>query len=49
MAKLYQSFKWLHRKYVIEKLSEKEIARLASTTQVTVNRYLREFGLKKNR
>ena len=39
----------MHRKYVIEKLSEEEIAKLAGTTQVTVNRWLRHFNLKRER
>jgi hypothetical protein len=48
-VKLYQSRAWLRRKWEVEKLSEGEIAKLAGTTQVTVNRYLRHFGLKKER
>lgn len=47
--KLYKSKSWLTRKYLVDKLSEEEIAKLANTTQVTINRYLREFGLKKDR
>jgi len=47
--KLYQSRKWLTKKYVHDKLSEKEIAQLAGTTQVTINRYLRKFNLKRER
>lgn len=47
--KLYQSEKWLFRKYHIERLSEAEIAKLANTTPMTINRYLRKFGLKKDR
>lgn len=49
LLKLYKSKAWLRRKYLVEKLSEPEIARLAGTTQVTINRYLREYGLKKER
>lgn len=48
-VKLYASYAWLKRKWEVEKLSEKEIAELAGTTQVTINRYLRQFGLKKDR
>ena len=47
--KLYQSKKWLFQKYHVERLSETEIAKLAGTTQVTINRYLRQFGLKRER
>lgn len=49
MTKLYQSKKWLTKKFVHDKLSEKEIAELAGTTQVTINRYLRKFGLKREK
>lgn len=47
--KLYTSYAWLRKKYVVDKLSESEIAELAGTTQVTINRYLHQFGLKKKR
>lgn len=47
--KLYQSKKWLFKKYHVEKLSEFQIAELAGTTQVTINRYLRKFGLKREK
>lgn len=49
MSKVYQSEKWLRRKYETEKLSEAEIAKLAGTTVMTINRYLRQFGIKKKR
>lgn len=45
--KLYQSKNWLTRKYVTEGLTETEIAALCGATQVTINRYLRKFGLRK--
>jgi len=48
-VKLYQSEAWLRRKYVVEHKSEKEIAKLAGTTVMTINRYLRQFGFKKER
>ena len=44
-VKLYESKRWLHKKYVIERLTEQEIARLAGTTQVTINRWLKKHGL----
>lgn len=48
-VKLYASEAWLRRKYLVEKLTETEIAELAGTTQVTINTYLKKFGLKKDR
>ena len=48
-TKLYTSYRWLHRKYVIEKKTEQEIAAEAGTTQVTINRWLAKHGLKKDR
>lgn len=48
-VKLYTSKRWLHKKYVIERLTEQEIADLAGTTQVTINTWLRKHGLKKER
>lgn len=47
--KLYTSYAWLRRKWLVEKLTEQEIADLAGTTQVTINRYLKQFGLRKER
>lgn len=49
VIKLYQSYAWLRRKYVVEKLTEQEIATQAGTTQATINRYLAQYGLKKKR
>lgn len=48
-VKLYQSKNWLRRKYLVEKLTEQEIADLAGTSQVTINTYLKKFGLKVKR
>lgn len=45
--KIYQSEKWLRKKYVVEEKSEEEIAALCGVTQVTINRYLRKFKLKR--
>jgi DNA-directed RNA polymerase specialized sigma subunit len=45
--KLYQSEKWLRKKYIVEGLTETEIAELCNVTQVTINRQLRKFGLRK--
>lgn len=45
--KLYTSYAWMRRKYYVEKLSEEEIAKLAGTTQVTINTWLKKHGLRK--
>lgn len=47
--KFYMSAAWLTRKYNHERLSEKEIAELCGVSQVTINRYLHQFGLKRER
>ena len=47
--KLYTSFAWMRKKYVVEKKTEQEIAELAGTTQATINRWLEKHGLKKKR
>lgn len=44
--KLYTSKSWLHRKYVLEKKTEQEIANEAGTSQATIHRWLVTFGLK---
>lgn len=48
-AKLYTSKNWLYKRYVVERLTEAEIAKLADTTQVTIHRWLEKFELKKKR
>lgn len=48
-VKLYTSYAWMRKKYVVERLTEQEIANLAGTTQVTINRWLEKHGLKKKR
>jgi hypothetical protein len=45
--KLYTSKKWLHKKYIIERLTEEEIAKMANTSQATINRWLKLHGLKR--
>lgn len=47
--KLYTSYQWMHKKYVVERLKEQEIAKLAGTTQATINNWLNKHGLKKRR
>lgn len=44
--KLYQSKTWLHKKYVVDKLTEQEIANICGTSQVTINRWLHKHKLK---
>lgn len=48
-VKLYESFNWMRRKYVVERKTEQEIAAEAGTTQATINRWLTKHGLKKKR
>jgi DNA-binding MurR/RpiR family transcriptional regulator len=47
--KLYESFLWLRKKYVVERLTEEQIAELAGTSQATINRWLVKHNLKKKR
>lgn len=47
--KLYTSYAWMRKKYWEERLTEDEIAKLAGTTQVTINTWLKKHGLKKKR
>lgn len=44
--KLWTSRAWMRKKYVVEKLTETEIAELAGTNQSTINRWLRRHKLK---
>lgn len=48
-VKLWTSYEWMHRRYVVDKLTEAEIAQLANTTQATINNWLHKHGLKKKR
>jgi hypothetical protein len=45
--KVYTSRAWLRRKFLVERLTETEIAELAGTSQVTINKWLRFHGLRK--
>lgn len=49
MSKLYESFNWMRKKYVVDRLTEQEIALAAGTTQATINRWLVKHNLKKKR
>lgn len=48
-VKIYESKRWMHKKYVIERKTEEEIAELAGSTQATIHRWLVKHGLKKRR
>jgi hypothetical protein len=47
--KLYTSEAWLRRRYVTEKKTAAEIAKICGTTEMTIDRYLDKFGLKRGR
>jgi transposase len=44
---VYKSRRWMHKRYVIDKMTEEEIAKLAGTNQSTINRWLRRLELKR--
>lgn len=44
-AKLYKSRRWLFKKFVVERLSQEEIAELAGTSQATIARWLEKHEL----
>lgn len=46
-VKLWTSYDWMRRKYLHERLTETEIAKLAGTSQVTINAWLKRHGLRK--
>jgi hypothetical protein len=45
-VKLWTSYRWMRKKYVVERLSEEEIAVLANTNQSTINRWLKKHELR---
>lgn len=47
--KLHTSKKWLYRKYVIERMTEQQIAAEAGTDQATINRWLHRHELKRKK
>jgi DNA-binding MurR/RpiR family transcriptional regulator len=49
MIKFYKSKDWLYRKYVSERMSPVDIAELAGVSEMTIHRYLNQFGLKRRR
>lgn len=46
-VKLYDSRNWLRKKYLDDKLSDEEIAKLAGTTSRTIRTKIKQFGLKR--
>ncbi len=47
--KIYDSKAWLTRRYVVDKMTEEEIAKAAGTSQPTIHRALIKYNLKKKR
>ena len=47
--KLYTSRRWLYKKYVVERLTEQEIASLAGTTQATINNWIKRHELNRKK
>lgn len=47
--RLWTSKRWMYRKYVTERLTEQEIAKLAGTSQVTIHKWLHKHGLKRDK
>jgi transposase len=45
--KLYTSRAWLYKRYVVDRLTEEEIAKLANTTQATINRWIEKHNIKR--
>jgi len=43
--KLYQSKKWLTKRYLVDRMSIEQIAKECNTSHQTIYRYLVEFGL----
>lgn len=49
MVKYYANREWLYRRYVRDGKTAKEIAAEAGVTEMTIDRYLDQFKLKRNR
>jgi len=47
--KYYRSKEWLTRRYRKMGMTAAEIAKECGVTEMTIDRYLDEFGLKRNR
>lgn len=46
-AALYKSEAWLKRKYLVDKKTPEEIAKLCDVSHMTIYRYIEKFGLIK--
>ena len=49
MIKLYESYAWMHRQYIVKAQSEEEIAEKAGVDQATINRWLHKHKLKRTK
>lgn len=49
MVKPYTNEAWLKRRYIHQRKTAKEIAEEAGVTEMTIDRYLDKFKLKRNR
>lgn len=47
MSEVYKSRLWMYKRYVIERLKEEEIAKLAGTSQATIHRWIEKHKIKK--
>lgn len=45
--KLYESKAWLYKRYIIERKGIIEMAKEAGCSHMTIQRYLKKFGLLK--
>lgn len=48
MSKLYKSYAWLYKRYVVDKKTIEEMAKEAGTSHQTIYRYLVDNKLIKN-
>lgn len=49
MVKLYTNESWLRRRYVHKQMTAKQIADEAGVSEMTIDRYLDRYNLKRNR
>ena len=47
MADLYKSKTWLKLRYLRDKMSPEQIARLCDVNEKTIRRYIDKFGFKR--
>ena len=46
-SKLYESEKWMRRKYLRERLTPEQIATICGVTPMTIYRAIKKFNLKR--